>query len=349
MEELKRLFVCARLEDESLSPAGLARMRAVIPRRRRGPAWAVAAALLLTAAGGLLLLRRDGTRPLPASRPGPEAVQAQGFPAGRLEGPRICLAPGAECLLEAGARVSSEPDGRSLRAESGRFWLEVAEGAPVTVALGTSSLVLRRGSIAVALPPMTKAGLMREALASDDARVWVLSGSVEVHGKAVPAGRKLTLSAEGWQEESLPGTETAALMEARARASSAMPGVDLIPPGFRLETSAWGDAPVPAAYSWVTVLEGRGASAEVRMTLGAAGGWYQWTAGLAARPAGGKETVEILWDGARLRGRVNGETVLLVAKEKLGAALLPAPRPAWGISVWSGALTVERSRLQEAR
>lgn len=356
------LFLMGKvLGAQALPPVGediLLGLQAIPVRRRARirPAWSLAAAALLLAVGlGWARLRMPPS-PRPQAPPRVPAV-AQGFPAGRLgspQAPRAYLASGAGLVLQAGARVNVQ-GGRRLGGEAGTFWVEVRQGEPALLTLPGGTLTLTRGLLSVSLPraPAT-VWWLPSAEASEALRgeVWVLEGEVRVEGRLLGPDRKLVLTPEGWQEAPCPPAELIACWEGRALALAALPGRSLVPEGSLLSgehprVQAQGEA--PAAYHWVTVLTHRHPATEVRFSLPAAGGWHDWTVGLAGKAAASREVIEVAWDGATLSGRLQGRFLFSIPRERVGEELLAQPRSGWGISVWGGSVTVAQSRVMEAR
>lgn len=301
--------------------------------------WRVAAAALLAVSAlGWLALRRDA--PSTPVAPAP----AQDTP----------LAKGMDLLADPGSRVTAMEGGR-LRLEEGRLWLDTR--TPVVLELPGAVLNLTQGELAarVLASMRTASWLLGEAQAATtpSVEIWVLAGEADAKfsGRALhlKAGAKLVLDGDAWREAVTTPEEAGSLALARARAAAALPGEDLFPPGLqpagsRTERSL----EVQGPYRWVTVIRDRDPATELGLSLGAAGGWHQWLVGLASsRPAPGEpEVVEVIWDGYWLTGRLNGRLLLSGRGEELKGALQPAPRPAWGLSVWGGRLTVAQSRIR---
>lgn len=353
-----------------LAGFSLARGSSILPASRAGrrPAWAGAAAAALLVAVGWLGWR--ASTPPPAG-PFPDIASLPELPVGALpagslgspEAPRSYLAPGTELLLQAGGRVSSLEDGRRLRAEAGDFWLE-ASGPALPLELPGATLTLAQGGgalfVSLAQTPPKAGLLLREAQAgtSGITKVWILRGEAELQlgGRVLPlpAATRLLLgpeaSPEGWTLAPIPSQELEALEQIRALAVASLGGQELVPPGLRLgedRPSAGSSRSVPPVYRWVSVLKGREPSAELELTLGIGGAWYRWTVGLAAQPPRPREVVEVVWDGERLKGRVNGRQAFSLPRQKLEGPLSRALNDAWSLSVWGGSVTVEQSVLQE--
>lgn len=343
------LGVSAGTEPAPLPEEVLVRLDGLKIHRTRW-SWGVAAAALLLALplAWAVWQRQDRSRPEPQVPAIPLRSAVPGFPAGPLGSPdagRACLAPGAELVVQAGGRVGIEGN-RRIRAEAGIFWVEVDRGEPLGMDLPGAFLSLREGLLAVALPPSRKAGwLLGEAWAGEpSAVVSVLRGEAELKMpgadvRRLGSGRRLIVGFGDCREEALPEREMTSLQEARLQAIASIPGQE-----------ARGGLPGASSASpwrWVTVLSGREAHAEVGLTFGMDGGWYQWVPGMAALTPAPREFVEVLWDGERLTGRVNGVPCLREDPRRLKAVLRPGDREAWGVSVWGGAATVARSTLQQ--
>ncbi len=331
--------------------------------------WRAAAAVLLAALGFWLLPAKS---PPPRGEAGsdhpksPAGGEARSFPRGRLDAgreSRAFLASGAELLLEPGARAACEAGSRGLRLEGGTCWLEVTRGEAAALRLPRGELVLERGLAKVTLAALPQAvswhWLLGEAQAEEtsQATVWVMEGEATIRegGRVLRTGpgRRLSLTSRGWQEAPCTPEESEGLWEARSAAAAALAGRALLPAGSRLDGNAprlQAEGSFPAAYRWVTVLQERSAATEVRFVLPADGTWHSWTAALAGRSPAPREVVEVVWDGEFLRGRLNGRPVFSVGRESLAGTFTPVARGgAWGISVWGGSVTVEKSVLEEAR
>ncbi len=321
----------------------------------------IAAAALLACAGAWVAKEQVQD---PAHSPPVGAARAPaarvGFPLGPLGSPKAptaWLAPGAELLLEAGARVTSLP-ARRLRAEAGTFWLE-ASGEPVTLEVGELTLNLAHCAIALrSWSPRSSASqgfLLKEALAEEASlsELFVLRGEAEARqGSGIlrlGTGAKLLLSLRRCVQQAAGAEELQALARAREKALVGVPGLDLVPSERRVSGTGGsfrGGERNPSAYRWITVLKGRDPSTELELTVGTRGSWRQWVLGLAARPPVPREVVELTWDGERLSARLNGESLHSAGREEL-RTLRVAGQPGWALSVWGGAVTLERSKLQE--
>lgn len=302
-----------------------------VPVRKPVLHWAAAAALLLSAVLGWHLSH-------PAKPGVPPTAPEPALP-GVLE-MRTQLARGLDLVVEEGA---------------GRLWLEVSRAEPVVLELPGFGLSVKEGAVAASVGTPKAAWFLREACADEaTAALWVLRGEAEarVGGKVmvVKAGRKLVRGPEGWREEAVTDQEVADLRKARGLAVSALAGRELVPAGLRLSAGSpstrSGLEPLPA-WRWVTVLKERDPATEVGLTLGVEGGWQQWVLGLGAMsPAPREVVVEVVWDGERLSGRIDGALRFSAGRDQLRHVLSPAASSGWSISAWGGPVTVAKSVLQ---
>lgn len=338
---------CRRCREALLTAVAAAtpRPRTVLPR------WFAAAAALLVLAGGIAFLHPEGgpgpapllPSPVGALRPGP-------VPPGGI------LDKGLALLAAAGAEVGVAEDGASALLSGGGAWLEVWD-RPFRVEAGGASVCASRALLWVALPrPAASLSgfLLEEALAAGTAlpEVVVLEGEVEVvaGGARVrcPAGTRLAGGPEAFRSEAV---DVAAWLARRREALQALPVEPLFPAGTRLGGSSGrlsASLPARPAFRWVTAFKGRHPDTEVAFSLPVAGAWISWTAGLAAEPApasGGIETVELAWDGAVLRGRVNGRLRFSVSGEE-AKRTLAASAPGWGLATWGGSAEILSSGLK---
>lgn len=299
--------------------------RRVAPRRTAWR-WAAAAALLIAVSGWGLLRGEAPVSPPPSAPP-----RVAALPEGALDRTAY-LVPGLDLVLDAGARVQAE--GRRLRLDSGRIWLDVAE--PATLEVQGKLLEIRDAAVAARVAAAPKsAWLFREALAGEEilAEIWVLRGKA--------AGRKLRLVSGTWQEGRSTAQEIMALDQARALALASLPGREAPAAGLQDSFRPW---------RWVTVLADRQATTELGLRFAVAGDWYRWIAGTATMPPKPREIVELAWDGTWLTGRVDGIPVFSEARGNLKSVLRAEKDASWGLSAWGGRVTVAKSTfVQEAQ
>ena len=60
-----------------------------------------------------------------------------------------------------------------------------------------------------------------------------------------------------------------------------------------------------------------------------------------------REVLEVLWDGERLRGRLDGRLLFSASAGEMDRVLKPVAGGRWEISVWGGEATIARSRMLE--
>lgn len=286
------------------------------PRVIRHRGWLAAAGILLLAGGAVWLSR--SRPPVPASLPAPS--------------PSV---PGVLLLADAGARVS-RLEGRRARLESGTCWLDVTGGEPAVLEIPSGTVTVNRGSIAASTTSRPFAFLSSAWAGEAEDELVVLWGEAElVSGgkrRKLEAGRRLV----GDRLEAAPPEQVAALRRGRASALAARPGS---PPGPQ--------TPVPPAYRWVVLIEGRGPNTEVELTFGSGGGWRRWTVGLAARPPAASELLELVYDGEGVVGLVEGIPAFRLERPRL-EAVQASSGPGWAVRTWGGAVAVKRSMLQGA-
>ena len=329
--------------------------------------WKVAAALLLAVSLVILLARAPKRAPrsgkpsdAPASATKPpswptgagEPLQASGWAA---EGIEVIPQAGARALLRRG-----EAGEAVLSLSGGGAWIWTASGSPLLLETPAGSLRLGGVGIWAGLEPGNASPLsllMREASAGSGptARVVVIEGTLDLGGRGeARTGTALRLS--GGAVERIPPEPALVerLLEARRTRLKALGGwKDLLGERTLLHAGSptvYGEGMGMPRYRFLAGLEGRSKDTELTLIVPTPSGPRQWTALLPARGAGSAVELEILFDGAVFRARVDGRTVSEIPRRSLERALEPAEEPApggWGIRSWGGTVTLSAVRVQE--
>lgn len=329
-----------------------------IPKVRRtlpGVAWAAAAVVVALSLG--LWTWKGRVDPAFSERPQTALTLPAALPAGTLLAETVPAARAAldiEVMVERGGGLEVLQDGR-LRPVAGRSWIR-SHGNGRELDLETAVARFQDAWILVerSAPRAVAWSLLREAAAAGDRATVALSlleGRLEIGERRFAAPVRLTWSSEGMDAAPLSEHDLARLKGAWASQTALLPGKDLLPPGTRLAGGATrlealpGDRP----YRWILSLTGRRRTSEVGVVLGvpSAGGglaWFEWVTGLAARPAGGSEVIELHWDGRRMTARVDGEIRFRATAPELARCLRSAD-PGWRVTTWDGEATVASCRF----
>lgn len=296
--------------DPDPLPASLMEgLRAMRPGRR--VLWPAAAAALLLAAGLAAWRMQGGRPPSPATPPPPASVEL-------------------DLVASPGSRFETLP---GLRLASGTLWLETA--SPLTVGIPGGTLDIESGRWVLEAPRKELAWIAAaEAAERKPAiRIWALEGRGRLQGDRLEGPVRADLGEDGTLSRTpLQAPEAEALERRRLEALLALPEIPR-------------EGPPPASFRWVTAFAGREGSAEAELVFPVGGTWRRWVAGLAGERPRASETVEVRWDGARLRARVGGRRVLDLDAARAASLLPEADRPGWAVSVRGGRATLAQSRV----
>lgn len=289
----------------------LERLRALKPPRR--VSWIPAAAAAVLLAAGILAWRSPRADP-----PAPVTVS------------RLPIPDGSDVLVSRGGRL--DPIGPSrLKLSAGVAWIDTPE--PLTLEIPGGTLEVGSGRWAVEIPPSPRTAWIASALAEEGVpRIWGLEGQARLVLGKEPRLLRAPLRLDlGGKEAPLSVSDAEALEARRLQALLDLPPLP--------EAGA-----LPATYRWTLRISEREGSAELALTLPAAGAWRRWTVGLAGERPRAAQTVDILWDGACLVARVDGKRVLSLDAAGVARLLPAAVSPGWQAQVLGGRATLRQSR-----